>query len=277
MEDRIDAFFDLFKNNKRLLFFTFILYIILMIVIIIFIWKPKEVTYGKFDIINATEKATNDGKSYINKITLFLKSKSKGDLEKLISPEYINYTGKSAAEIVEDLSNLMGSGARCEGFVLYQDGDTYIYTTTINSNGATKKLNIIEQKPYEYTIAFDNFYKYRNTSRTYSDNNIDFRINSIYNNLGYMQYNMSITNNNIADVTLNFNDSSRIALVTTSQQVYYLENVTSMDKSTILSNGVTMEKSLVFGIPVQNQSDISYIVFRDAIVNNQTTKITIEL
>lgn len=263
MRDKIDEMFEILGNNRKSLIFALIAYIIIMVIAIVAIWMPKAKEYGEYEMIDIDAKKSEQAQSYINTITDLFKNSKKDELSNLISNRYINYTDKSAKEIIADLEadGYFSTDVTVSGMNIYADGDTYVYSTTIYAKNNKRSVNIIERYPYKYEIVFDDFYSYDESNSVYTTKNIKFTTLNVYRNLKYIEINMTIENLNDVYARFDFSNVGGVQAVLEDGTRVPLANSVSNQTYTNIEPNMTVNKNFVFEVPAQLQEGIQYIVF----------------
>lgn len=263
MEDKFDSIMNVFGKNKNSLLYMLIAYIVITGIIIAIIWWPKEKKYATYEKVNMQSKKTEMAQNHINTVSNLFKNNKTEEVKNLISNEYVRYTGKSETDIVKELeaAGYFSSNVKVSGMNIYEDGDTYVYSTTIYSNKSSRKINIIEKNPYNYSIVFDDFYSYDTRETTVTKNNIKFTIDSLYSNLKYVEVKMRIENLNQSYARFDFNSTVGVQAVLEDGTRYTATNLVSTESHTNIQPNMTVSKTFVFEIPAQLQNGIEYIAF----------------
>ena len=282
MRKKIDNIEELMNNvvyDKSKLIPILVLYIVVTLIIIVAIWWPKEKEYISYEAVNIDNKKNELAQYYMNEVSLLFKQAKKNELSSLISYDYTEYTGKSSSEIINELEQdgFFKNNITIKDMTVYADGDTYVYTTTIYSEGKSKAVNIIEESPYEYEIVFDNFYSYESRSRNYTKQDIRFTIDSIYKNLNYIEFNVRIENLNDTYAKFDFSSAIGVQAVLEDGTKYPLANAISSEASTNIESNMMINKTFVFNIPAQLQNGIKKIVFNGVSIKFATSDISIEI
>lgn len=277
MEDKIDELFAILGNNKKSLIIAIIVYVVITLAILVVIWWPEEKDYATYEAVNIETKKATLGQNYLNTLSEMFKNSRTSELESLISSKYINYTEKSADDIISELTKegYFSNKAEVRGISIYEDGDTYVYSTTVYSGNNKRTINIIEKYPYNYEIVFDDFYTYEVSGNTYTNKNIKFTIESIYRNLKYVEINMKIENLNDTYARFDFTSTVGVQAVLEDGTKYSPSNLISGEAYTNIESNMMVNKSFVFEIPAQLQEGIKYIVFNG--VNLEFSKSNIQV
>ena len=133
MEDKLDELINSLVNNKKLLIISLIVYIIMMIFVIIMIWVPKEKDYGIFEKVDLNVKKQEVAQEYVNEIARMFKVSDKEGIRNLISTNYLEYTDKNIEDVMTEIASYFSIQTFLKGVIVYEDTDTYIYTSTIYS------------------------------------------------------------------------------------------------------------------------------------------------
>ena len=215
----------------------------------------------------------------MTKALKLLKKNNTSEFKKLISTRYMNYTGKTSDEIISELTNAgyFSDNAELKGMNIYTDGDTYVYSTTVYWQNNKRAINIIERYPYNYEIAFDDFYSYDKKGTTYTDKDIKFTIESIYRNLRYVEIDMKIENLNDTYARFDFTSTVGVQAVLEDGTKYSLANLVSGETYTNIESNMTVNKNFVFEIPAQLQEGIEYIVFNGVILQFSQSNIKVSI
>jgi len=156
-------------------------------------------------------------------------------------------------------------------------GDVLVFSGMLICNENQRKINIIESEPYNYRITFDDFYKYKTISKKYEQEDITFEIKSVYNNFQYISYNMQITNNSNTYVGLNLSTNKGVILTLTDGMEYTIINSVNSEPNTKLSKKGSINKNIIFNIPLQVQNKVEKITFMNVKIDGAELNITLVL
>ncbi len=279
MNNIFDNLIDALGNNKKNLIIVSVVYIVIVISILLVIWWPDGEKALKYESINIEDKQQELAEEYIGNIALMFMTDNKDIISDLISDDYVEYTGKSKASIIQELDEqgFFNLQARTQGVELYVDENTYIYKTTINYKENSRSISIIETYPYKYKIVFDDFYKYDTVEKTTSSQGIKFTVTDIYRNLKYIKVNMKIENTNSSYVRFDFNSLNCVQAVLEDGKSYSASNLVSGSNYTDVNSSTTITKNFVFEIPAQLQNHIKYIVFNGIKLEFSSTNIKVDI
>lgn len=277
MEDKIDELTQILGNNKKSVLIAFGVYIFITLIVLIFIWIPKTDGRIKYDKVNMDSKKQELATYYYNKILSEFKNLNKESVSSLLSNNYLNFSNKENKEIINELEEkgVFSSEISMSNMTVYEDKGTYVYTATINTLNDNIKINLIEEKPYNYAIAFDDFYSFTNSEKTVTKENIKFTIDSEYRNFEYIKYDMRIENKENVYCSFDFNNITGVQAVLEDGTKFALANAVSTEAATVVRQNTTISKQFVFNIPVQLQNSIEYIIFNDVKIDSAIMNIKI--
>lgn len=276
MEDKIDELTRILGNNKKSVIKAFIIYIIITLVILVWIWIPKTDGRIKYNKVNMDSKKKELANYYYNDILSKFKSLNKETVSSLLSDDYLYFLDKKNEDVINELEGkgVFSSDTIISNMTIYEDKGTYVYTATINN---TIKINLIEEEPYSYVIAFDDFYSYNDNEESVTKANIKFTIDSEYRNFEYIKYKMRIDNKENVYCSFKFSDIKGVQAVLEDGTKFDLANSVATEEYTVLNTNTTISKQFVFNIPVQLQNSIEYIIFNDVKIDSATMNIKINV
>ena len=207
------------------------------------------------------------------------KDKDVQTIKNLIANDYVEYSGKTKDEIINELESqgLLGGSVKVEKATIYTDDTVYVYSITVTNGMNSRVVNLIETYPYQYKMAFDDFYTYNNYPTTISNSGIEFTIDSVYRNLGYYKVNMKIENKNDVYARFNFNNIDCVQAVLKDGTKYPITNLISDEAYTNVEPNMTISKEFIFQIPAQLQEGIEYIVFNNVSIRFSESNIKISM
>lgn len=260
---------EYFKENRKYIWLIGAVYLVVIAAILYFIWRPDPIKSN--EIVKYNEKdyenlAKNAVTSYIQEIPFHLMLGTEFELEENISTDYLEYTDQTFESLMEDLkkdgySSLDTHIKDLDTFIL---GDIYIYRGVLTSGSNTRSINIIEEYPYEYTISFDDFYKYLKPNKIYKVDGIEFKNVEQTNKLNSITYKLEITNTSNNYVKLLLDDETKIALKLTTGEIYYASMlINNTSKVTTLNKNSKTVKEMTFNVPLQLQEKLDKIIFKD--------------
>ena len=270
-------------TNKKTFNFTLlfiIAYAVLAVLVIIYIWWPKGndsiVSNSKFtyEDIDEKEKAID---IYKTKIISLLAEKDLNQLYQKLNEEYKsekNITEKNYQAFLEESGFISNNGISVgECTVNIQKADVYVYRFNYTCNNVSKYVNVIETKPYEYTLSFEqnsipivnNTYTETNegtissSTKTTIIDNIKYEVTKTILRENGITYTLKITNNSDKNVEYNFDNITNVtAIMSDGKRANMGGTVISADED-ILTPGSSLEKELFFAISSQDQNKIKTI------------------
>lgn len=286
-------------TNKKTFNFTLlfiIAYAVLAVLVIIYIWWPKGndsiVSNSKFtyEDIDEKEKAID---IYKTKIMTFL---TENDLEQLyqkLDEDYKaekNITEKNYQAFLEESGFISKNGISIgECTVNIQKDDVYVYRFKYTCNNVSKYVNVIETKPYEYTLSFEqnsipivnNTYTETNegtissSTKTTIIDNIKYEVTKNTLRENGITYTLKITNNSDKNVEYNFDNVTNVtAIMSDGKRANMGGAVISADED-ILTPGSSLEKELFFAISSQDQNKIKTIRLQQVKIGDERKTVSI--
>ncbi len=286
-------------TNKKTFNFTLlfiIAYAVLAVLVIIYIWWPKGndsiVSNSKFtyEDIDEKEKAID---IYKTKVMTFL---TENDLEQLyqkLDEDYKaekNITEKNYQAFLEESGFISKNGISIgECTVNIQKDDVYVYRFKYTCNNVSKYVNVIETKPYEYTLSFEqnsipivnNTYTETNegtissSTKTTIIDNIKYEVTKNTLRENGITYTLKITNNSDKNVEYNFDNITNVtAIMSDGKRANMGGAVISADED-ILTPGSSLEKELFFAISSQDQNKIKTIRLQQVKIGDESKTVSI--
>ena len=286
-------------TNKKTFNFTLlfiIAYAVLAVLVIIYIWWPKGndsiVSNSKFtyEDIDEKEKAID---IYKTKIMTFL---TENDLEQLyqkLDEDYKaekNITEKNYQAFLEESGFISKNGISIgECTVNIQKDDVYVYRFKYTCNNVSKYVNVIETKPYEYTLSFEqnsipivnNTYTETNegtissSTKTTIIDNIKYEVTKNTLRENGITYTLKITNNSDKNVEYNFDNITNVtAIMSDGKRANMGGAVISADED-ILTPVSSLEKELFFAISSQDQNKIKTIRLQQVKIGDESKTVSI--
>ncbi len=286
-------------TNKKTFNFTLIFiiaYAVLAVLVIIYIWWPKGndsiVSNSKFtyEDIDEKEKAID---IYKTKIISLLAEKDLNQLYQKLNEEYKsekNITEKNYQAFLEESGFISNNGISVgECTVNIQKADVYVYRFNYTCNNVSKYVNVIETKPYEYTLSFEqnsipivnNTYTETNegtissSTKTTIIDNIKYEVTKTILRENGITYTLKITNNSDKNVEYNFDNITNVtAIMSDGKRANMGGTVISADED-ILTPGSSLEKELFFAISSQDQNKIKTIRLQQVKIGDEIKTVSI--
>lgn len=286
-------------TNKKTFNFTLlfiIAYAVLAVLVIIYIWWPKGndsiVSNSKFtyEDIDEKEKAID---IYKTKIISLLAEKDLNQLYQKLNEEYKsekNITEKNYQAFLEESGFISNNGISVgECTVNIQKADVYVYRFNYTCNNVLKYVNVIETKPYEYTLSFEqnsipivnNTYTETNegtissSTKTTIIDNIKYEVTKTILRENGITYTLKIINNSDKNVEYNFDNITNVtAIMSDGKRANMGGTVISADED-ILTPGSSLEKELFFAISSQDQNKIKTIRLQQVKIGDERKTVSI--
>lgn len=283
------------KREKIVIYTTIIIIIcvIFMLVSLFVIWSPKKVqkkesfdgrkkVYSYIENENFQDKTFNLYKSEVKRLLMPV---NVGQLFEILDEEYKekNNLTKDNLKSFLDEKNILSNNIVFDTYTFIEKGDICIYRVEYNIyNNRNEKIsnavvNIIEEKPFSYTLSFDSdniSLLENNITRTI--NNIEFNIRNIENKNNSVKYEIKFTNNNDEDINIDFDDINNIVLVLANgKQIKMAAAVISSDEE-ILTKGSSLKKEAFFNASLIEQGVIKGIKFNKVTIGDKVTSIQVD-
>ncbi len=270
---------DDLKRNITLVIIAAIVYIIIFVVIIVKVWSPnKNNTIIKYKTIDFESNVTS---TYIGELKGLLMSKNIDELYSKLDLNYIkdNNFNKETFTQYANSKRLFNDNAVFYEYEVANDGDTYIYIFKYRSNGFERTVNIIETKPYEYTISFEqnSIPGIGKINLDTVKNNIRFEIKTLLTSSENIKYQAKITNQGSVDATFDFLSINGVSLIKNDGSIISLAAVVaSSDNEGIIHPNSNITKELFFNINYQEFKNIKGIVFENVNISDTQTDIEVD-
>ena len=259
---------EYFKDNKKLIYIMGALYIVAMVFVIYFIWKPESndnamVKYTPVDDKKLQEKIVNE---YAQNIAFNFVLGESNVIKEMLNPGYLAYRKISSDNMIDELTKkgFFSLDTQIKDIKQYILGDVYVYKGILTNNKRDMEINIIETYPYEYTIAFDDFYKYSEISEVFEAEGIKFDIKERTYGTTHVDFKIKITNTDNKYAIFNLNKASLVVLGLENGTEYEASmSVQDVEKKTDLNINSSEILDVMFRVPLQNHEKIAYIKFKN--------------
>lgn len=273
----LEYFEELFGDKKTFTIFMVTL-VVAVFVVLFFILKPERpiAEFAKYQEVNLKQKYEEVGKIYLDELIIKLRYSIKDQVSSHISENYLSYTGKTKTEV---LNALLGKEvSKFSGLTVHTKNDVVVYTTNLVYKDNTERtLNLIEETPGKYEIAFDDFCSYKGEYIKETVDGITFKITNVYNGITKLGYRCEIANNGKDNVSFDISTTKKVALVLENGQYYYLTDAMLSNDMENIPEGKTINKNFEFSIPLSMQGEIKEIVFFDVKIGNVVKDITVQI
>ena len=251
-----------FINENRKIFT--ILFIIAIIIIIAILWFPeKDIELSHYNDLSSTEIDQKVSKQYGDELLYSFYSQNISSLIENISSEYLEYNGISNQNYENWLSEneYLTMNIKFNSTTKYEYENINIYSIDAIFNGNSRKVNIIETYPEQWYYTFDTFVFFRNNVLKNEKENYGAIINSIYQDLNYIEFDCSIYINMENYDTIDFTKSDSIKLVMNDGTSVIMATNNALVNELIKDNIEYFNTKCVFNIPINLQKEIDSIVF----------------
>lgn len=243
------------KKNFRILAF---IYIVVVVLVLLWIWWPeKTLEEATYEPYNENAKNTEMIKYYLNFIDSLKRYGTEDVFEEYIDYGYLKYTNTTLSEAIEMLMATDDSYSLGK-FDIYKNGDSFVYSVAIPSGDESLNVNIVEKEyPYNFYITYDTFVAYSDLLNYGSIEGAKIKITGTYQNLSYIEYELTMTNEAHEQLVLDFSKASNFKLNMKDGNMVDLNMVQSTQDKLVIDKGQTVLAKLVFNVDIAEQSNIS--------------------
>lgn len=266
---------SLLVNKKNVKILAFI-YIVVVIAVLLWIWWPETpLDNAKYEPYNESIQNKEMVKYYLNFVDNLKSYGTQEVFEEYIDYGYLKYTNKTLDEVISMLKSTDDSYI-LENFNVYQNGNSLVYSVSIPSGSERLNVNIVEKGyPYNFYITYDAFVAYSDLWKYGSLAGSQIKITGTYQNLGYIEYELTVTNEEYEKLILDFSKASNFKLIMKNGNAFDLNMVQSIQDKLIIDKGQTKVAKLVFNVGVAEQSNISSLNING--ISDGISKYTIEI
>jgi uncharacterized protein YkuJ len=164
--------------------------------------------------------------------------------------------------------------------VLKQDNDVYVYRVEYLTYGGVKKyVNIIETKPYEYKLSFeqDTIPISSNNSRSYTKDGIVYLVTKSEIRDNSITYKLTITNKGDKTIKYNFDNIDNVYIVLEDNKQVKLGSTIVSSNEEILTPNSTITKDFFFAIGTDYHDNIKKIVIKSVEIDGEYKDVVITL
>ena len=275
---------DINKKGFNFTILFIVLFVVASIIILLIIWWPKSAT-KKDKIVNYVSM---DGKEeslklYLTNLKELLTVENSDKLFEKMDLNFLaqnNLNKDNFKEYMENNKYISKNPIISGSSVSKQSDDVYIYRIEYLTYGGLKKyVNIIETKPYVYTLSFEQenipIVGNKSSTSTYSDILYTATIEEIKDNS--ITYILEIKNNGDKVVKYNFDNVDNVYLVLNDNKTVKLgAAVVSSDDDILTLNGI-IRKEFFFQIGTDYHESIKQMVIKSIEIDGNFQEVTINL
>lgn len=277
------------RKIQNYLLIGILILLIVGIIAIIYIWffsnsnTESNADLGKYTLSDFKSKTYD---IYSNEVKRLLLPQNTQQLYEKMQSSFLTSQNLNESNFKSYLeqNNLISKNIVFTSYSVIEKNDIYVYRINYNVNDdngnliANKVVNVIEEKPYSYTISFDqesvSLLESYNISRVV--NNIRFDIVCLNSSTESIKFKIVISNDNDKDVIVNFDNVSDVVLILDDNTfVKMAASVVSGDNET-LTKGSSITKEAFFPIGLQDQGQIKSISFGNVKIGNVEEVITLD-
>lgn len=269
---------DNLLNDKKTVIIMAIAYVIVMVVALVIIWGGDEELeiskYTPYDEEQINKKMALIHFSDIADIAVY---DSVEYIEKLISPAYLNYTEKTAQDVLEQMK-FTGTYPTVGEVNVISAGDKLIYRAYMDFGKDNKYyINAIETSPYNMYFTFDTFYDYKQINKYSSASGVKCTVQDVYQDLNYVEYNIEVLNNSDSNVSIDFASVNDIYILLDDNTKVSIQNAYNTPTFENMAPNNVGARKLMFLIDVTKQNNIESLNIDNVVINGEEKSISINL
>lgn len=266
---------SLLVNKKNFIILASI-YFLVVIGILVWIWWPDTVVeQARYEPYDETSKNNEMFKYYVNFLNTLRLYTSPEYFENYIGSDYLLYNDITSDEALSILRNV-NRQYYIENYNLYKYGDKNIYSVVLPSGSEELRVNIIEKEyPYKFYVTYGTFVSYSEFLNYGSINGIKIKIISTYHDLNYIEYKLSVSNEEHDSLTLDLSNADNFCLELEDGSTVKLNILQSTQDKLDIKKGETEVVKLVFKIAIEEQNDITYLNIKN--ISDGTKKYATEI
>lgn len=256
---------------------SIVCYVVVFFILIVIIWKPKNNGAGvsRYDTnIDYYEKMS---KVYLGKINMLLNSSNADKLYDVMDREYISSNNLTKDNFKEYLikKRLIGQTINVYEYTYSEDSNTSVFVYKYRCMGFNRIVNVIETKPYKYTISFEqNSIPGINQVIKADNYGLSITIENTKRTQSQINYKVTIKNNNEHNVGIDLASVYKVSLLMSDGNYVNMVSAYS-DVISQLGKNQIVEKEIVFQIPSSYQGMIKALLIKDVDFNGTKRDIQI--
>lgn len=275
------------KKERILIYVAIFIVICIFIYVLYLIWSPmiKSSLYSdinKYDsTISYQNYMTDYYKDYISenlKITNFDLLYENLDENYIETIDQNGEKGNVRTFLLEN--NLISNDITIIDEKFYSSSNKNVYRYTYITHNMTKYINIIEFKPFEFVINFDQ----NNLSSIIDDNvvnssrnNVDYKFEVIESTENSIRYKLSITNNSNDSYQFDFSNLNSLQILSNEKYANMALVANSSDSEFILNYGDSRSIEVLFNISLEDQMSVTAFKFNNVIINGSNSSVEIQV
>lgn len=250
-------FKDFLKDNEEnAISFVTIAIVIICIIVIVIIFAINFLGNNKDNIIinqisysNYIESTTGEYEEILKNL---LNIRNTDELFKKIDPSYIAKNKLSEDNFKKFMldNNYIGNSIAIVSNDVFQQDGIYVFRYYYKNYSNYKYVNVIEAKPGEYLLSFDQNIKDINindVSYTGSIDNIVFELSLLEKSEESIKFSVKVLNESEYDIFVDFNDINTFSLIDNNGKTYGLSGVVAQDIG-VIQPGSFVSRELYFNI-----------------------------
>lgn len=273
------------KNEKFLIYFSIIVIAIIFVIVIYFIWSPIIIYSSNSDLNNYDSSIEYEDVMidyYENYLMDNLKISNFENLYNHISSNYMRSLGYENKDQIRQYlidNNLISMDVNVTNIDYSTDGIKNVYRVAYITHNITKYVNIIENKPYNFVLDFeqDNLKSILNKNREIRNDDILYEFEIIDSNDNSIKYRISLTNESVSDIyKFDFSNLNSLQIIdnySNYSNMALVANSSSSDYT--ITPGSSKSIEVLFNISFDRQMNISGFRFNNVEVNDSISSIEV--
>ena len=270
------------KDEEKAISIFSIIGCIIALIVVLVMWVSsfislREGKINKYIPANYTRYALDN---YASQLPGLLRTSNADNLFKRLNIDYVADNniddGNYKKFFLEN--NFIGNAIEVvSSNVLYQSGNLVVYRFEYKNYNEFKYINIIETRPFEYTISFNDYSELYQLNDTYRGNSekVSYEVSLVNYDSNSVRYLIRLENLNPENLYINFNDLNTFTLIMATERVP-LNSVVAQNINEIVTNG-TVARELNFTLPKDKTIlDIQGISINNVKIGEKETSINIE-
>lgn len=248
---------SLIVNKKNFIILATIYFAVVVTVLVLIWWPEKTYDIASFEAYNETTKNSEMLEYYVNFLTSMRSYASKEAYQDYVDSSYLKYTGFT----IEDTMNMLDSTDSMyvlNNYAIYDNDGKKIYSVLLPNGDEKLQVNIIEKTfPYNFYITFDTFVKYSELSYYGSIQGAEIKIIDTYQDLSYIEYELSVTNNEHESLILDMTSAYNFELELEDGSTVALNMIKVLQDRVVVEKNQTEVIKLRFDIGIEKQNSIN--------------------
>lgn len=268
--------------------------VILAVVIIIILWSSNGNTNSQ-QIDNSSNRSEITSYSTVSNYRDKVYDNYRSEVKRLLLPVNVgqlyvkmntdfleqNHLNRDNFQAYLENNHLISDNIVLQSYEVYSQGDIELYKIRYfvyegDFPAYKAVINVIETKPYEYTLSFsEDAEDLLNKTMTRTVNKIDFTIKLLDSQPSGIKYEIAYQNHTGKDIYIDFDDISNVEMILKNDTVIKMASTVISSEEEMLTDGSTMKKEAFFIVNLAQQASIKAIRFNKVKIGDEVTSLTI--